>query len=372
MEKKMFKSIMLLITYCLLLIVVIVKIDLFIGIINKGILIMIPIFIGIAIAFVLNRPYNFLLEKYMILFKKKKETKLIKSLALATVYILFIIILGGIIAFIIPQLVDSVQLLILNMGDYGKNLEKFANNSAKYLKLDSLDLSRLEESINKIPVIVGGFLTGLMPRIFDFTSNLVNAVINIVIGFILSVYLIADKDRLKRQFSKIIQAYLPLKFAEKFIKVVKITSKTFTKFVSGQITEAIILGSLCFLGMLLFGFEYSVLISILIGITSLVPIVGSIIGLIPSLFILLMIDPTHALWFLGFIILLQQLEGNLIYPKVVGGSIGLPPIWVMLAIIIGGGLFGVIGMLIGVPTASVMYQLLKDDTNKRIKVGIPK
>ena len=367
MDKKVMKSILLLITYCILLLLAIVKIDVLIGIVMNGIQIMIPIFIGVTIAFILNRPYKLFLKKYSGLFKKNKSTKLIRPLALTTVYILFISILTGIITFIIPQLSDSMQLLYINMGDYGRNLETFALNVADYLKLDSLDLSHLDSTIKKLPDIAAGFVTGLMPRIFDFTTSFVTVLVNIIIGFVLSIYLLADKERLKTQFIRIFHAYLPQRVANRMMKVLQMTNETFTKFVSGQFTEAFILGILCFIGMLIFGFEYPILISVIIGITSLIPIVGAIIALIPALFILLMIEPMQAVWFLLFIVLLQQVEGNFIYPKVVGDSVGLPPIWVLLAIIIGGGLFGVLGMLLGVPTVSVIYQLVKDDTNLRLK-----
>ena len=367
MDKKVMKNIFLLITYFILLLVAVVKIDFLIGIIIKSIQIMWPIFIGVTIAFILNRPYNFFFKKYSELFKKNKPTKIIRPLALTTVYILFIGIITGIVTFIIPQLSDSIQILYINMSDYGRNLETFALNIADYLKLDSLDLSSLDSTIEKLPDIAAGFVTGLMPRIFDFTTSFVTILINIIIGFVLSIYLLADKERLKTQFIRIFHSYLSLRVAKRLIEILRITNETFTKFVSGQFTEAFILGILCFIGMLVFGFEYPILISVIIGITSLIPIVGSIIGLIPALFILLMIEPMQAVWFLLFIVLLQQIEGNFIYPKVVGDSVGLPPIWVLLAIIIGAGLFGVLGMLIGVPTVSVIYQLVKDDTNTKLK-----
>lgn len=367
MNKKMIKSLLLLITYCVLLLVIIVKIDVVIGAIGKGIHMLTPIFIGIAIAFVLNRPYNFFLVQYSKVFKKKKLAKMPRPLALATVYILFIGIIAGILTFIIPQLSDSIKLLYVNMGDYSRNLEALALRIADYFQLSNIDLSSLDATIEKLPEVATGLVTGLMPRIFDFTTGFVTSTINIIIGFILSVYLIADKSRLKRQATHILHAYLPIKLATRITKVTRLSSETFTRFVSGQMTEAIILGVLCFIGMLIFGFEYPILISFIIGITSLIPVVGSIIGLIPSLFILLMIEPLHAVWFLVFILLLQQLEGNFIYPKVVGGSIGLPPLFVLLAIIVGGGLFGVLGMLLGVPTLSVFYQLIKEDVNTRLK-----
>ncbi len=367
MDKKMMKSVILIITYCILLVAILVKIDLFINGFFRGMTILVPVFIGIAIAFILNRPYKIILELLKKALKDKKWSKAASPIALLSVYLLFIGAVTGIIAFIIPQLSDSVQMLYDNIEKYGDNLGLYAIKVANYLNLENFDYSKFDEAVKKIPELAGGLFKGIMPKVFDFTTSFFASLINIVIGFVLSVYLLADKVRLKRHFKKAIQAYLPKHQGELFTKVTRMASETFTRFVSGQFTEACILGGLCFVGMLLFKFEYPVLISVLIGLTSLIPVVGSIIGLIPSLFVLVMINPMHALWFLVFIIVLQQIEGNLIYPRVVGESIGLPPLWVLLAIIIGGGLFGVLGMLLGVPTLSVIYHLLQEDINLKLK-----
>jgi predicted PurR-regulated permease PerM len=187
-------------------------------------------------------------------------------------------------------------------------------------------------------------------------------------GLIFSIYILADKEHILSQINKLTFAYLPVKIAKRVKEIAKITSDIFTKFISGQATEAVILGVLCFIGMSVFKFEYPLLCSTIIAVTSFIPIIGSIIGCIPAVFILLMIHPIKALWFIVFIIILQQIEGDFIYPKVVGDSIGLPPLWVFFAIIAGGGLGGVLGMILGVPTASVLYKLLSSDANKKIKL----
>lgn len=366
MDKKLFKSIILLITYCIFLIAIIVKIDVLAGVFANGIRILSPLFIGVAIAFVLKRPYKFFLKTYQNTKKRRKINAAAKPLAIVSVYVLFIGVITGIVAFIIPQIVDSVKLLYDNLGNYASNFEAFVNGVSDYLKVDTIDLSSLEATLVKVPDILGGLVTGLMPQIFNFTSGFIHQTINIVIGFILSIYLLVERERIKRQVAEILKAYTKQSFETKTKKVFGVIDDTFTKFVSGQITEAFILGILCFIGMLIFRIEYPMLISVMIGTTSLIPVVGAIIGLIPSIFILLMIEPVQALWFLVFIIVLQQLEGNLIYPKVVGGSIGLPALWVLLAIIVGGGLFGIIGMLLGVPTMSVIYQLVREDVNTRL------
>lgn len=366
MDKKIFRSILLLITYSILLAVVMIKIELVFGGLKHLISILTPLLIGIAIAFVLNGPYNFIFTLYGKWIKKENLKKFAKPLALASVYFLFIGVINAIVAFIIPQFSDSVKLLYTNIGDYSKNIEAYAIRIGEYLNLDNINITTINTAIEKLPESVSTFATGLLPRIFNFTTGFVRALVNIIIGLILSIYLLADKARLKRQISQIIKAYLEKRRADRIIHIASITGHTFSGFVAGQLTEAVILGTLCFIGMLVFKFDYPILISVIIGITSLIPVVGAIIGLIPSLFILLMIDPMQALWFLLFLIVLQQLEGNIIYPKVVGESIGLPALWVLLAIIIGGGLFGILGMLLGVPTVSVLYQLLRKDVYTKL------
>lgn len=368
MDKKVFRSILLLITYSILLAVLMIKIELVFVALKQLMRILTPLFIGIAIAFILSRPYNLFFVLFETKIKNEKLKKFAKPLAMVTVYFIFIGIINAIVAFIIPQFSDSVSLLTSNIGDYSKNIETYATRVTEYLKLDHINITTINTAIEKLPESVSNFATGLLPRIFDFTTGFVRALINIIVGLILSIYLLADKARLKRQISQIIKAYMEKKQAERILHIASITGETFSNFVAGQLTEAVILGTLCFIGMVIFKFDYPILISVMIGVTSLIPVVGAIIGLIPSLFILLMIEPMQALWFLIFLIILQQLEGNIIYPKVVGESIGLPALWVLLAIIIGGGLFGILGMLLGVPTASVLYQLLRKDVYTKIKI----
>lgn len=366
MNKKTFKGIMLLITYFILLVAIVVKIDMVLNFFSKILFIFTPLFIGIAIAFILCRPYEFFFRNYNKLFNKGKLKKLSKPLAILTSYAIFLGIIIGIIIFIIPQLSDSIKLLYSNLGEFGNIIESFILRMNNYFKIDNLDLSRFDATIEKIPDFIGGFLSGLMPRIFDVSMSFVTMLINIILGLVLSVYLLADKGRLKRQFKDILRAYIPTRFEHKVLKVARVTNDIFTRFVYGQMTEALILGTLCFTGMLIFGFDYPILISIIIAVSSLIPVVGPIIGLLPALFILLMVDPMQSLWFLVFIIVLQQIEGDFIYPKVVGDSIGLPALWVLVAIVVGGGLFGVLGILLGVPILSVIYRLLKEDVNARI------
>ena len=179
--------------------------------------------------------------------------------------------------------------------------------------------------------------------------------------------MLLNKEDLQLGMKKVLYSFIRKSFADRVIRLGKISNEVFSSYIGGQFIEAIIIGVLCFIGMIILRMPYSLLISVLIAVTALIPIFGAFIGTIPSAFIILIIDPMKAIWFIIFIIVLQQVEGNLIYPKVVGGSIGLPPIWVMLAMIIGGNAFGFIGILLGIPIFSVVYKVFKEIVDKRLK-----
>lgn len=366
MSKKLLKDILLIVTYCILLVVLIVKLDSVAGVIGKLFNLLSPLFIGFGIAFVLDRPTEFFYRLYARRAGKNtasRKKKGLRYLAIATTYLLLAGAVTGVVAFIIPQLSKSIATLVGYMG----RMQEMVDWVTDFLQMEPIDLSNIKELMQKFidnPVEVA---SGVFPYLINFTSNMITFVTNFCVSFVVSVYLLADKVHLLGQCRKLIHAVLPLKTAERCSSVTAIVSNTFSRFITGQCTESIILGVLCFIGMVIFRFEYALLISVIIGVTSLIPILGAFIGCIPSVFILLMTEkPISAVWFVIFIIVLQQLEGNLIYPKVVGSSIGLPSLWVLLAVLVGGGMFGIAGMLLGVPAASVIYQLIGMFTNRRL------
>ena len=367
MDKKQRKNYMFLIFFTALLFLLVMKIELVLQLLGTVFSILTPIFISIAIAFVLYKPYRFFLKLYCMKLKKEKPHKIASMLSIFSVYILFLGAVAGIVRFIIPQLIDSVALFTSNIDTYSGSLNDFIQRTIDFLRLNNIDMTSIRENIDNILTGTGNVISFLFPQIYDFTAGLILSVFNIFLGFILSIYLLADNERLLRQIRKLVLAYLPEKASTKLFEVQKITSETFSKFILGQVIEALILGVMCFIGMTLLRFPYPLLISTIVGITALVPIVGAIVGAVPGILILLMIEPISALWFIVFIIILQQLEGNLIYPKVVGESIGLPAIWVLLAVIVSGGIAGILGILIGVPLASVLYQILSQDADRKIE-----
>ncbi|MEG0109815.1 MAG: AI-2E family transporter, partial [Oscillospiraceae bacterium] len=208
--------------------------------------------------------------------------------------------------------------------------------------------------------------TGLLGGTVTMLSGIFNGVFNMVVAFIFALYILLNKEKLKSQLKRILQAYLPEKRTATVLEIARFSSNTFAHFISGQCIEACILGSLCWLGMLLFRFPYAPMVGALVGITALIPIIGAFVGTVVGGFMIFMIDPIQALWFVIFLLVLQQIEGNVIYPRVVGSSVGLPAMWVLAAVTVGGGLFGVVGMLFAVPTFSIVYTLLRRNVNKRL------
>ncbi len=223
-----------------------------------------------------------------------------------------------------------------------------------------LDWSQLIEKVTSV-VSDGG------KAIVSLTMGVTTGVINMVTALVFAVYMLASKEKLIRNLKRVIFAFLPREQAKTVVSVGALANRIFSGFVSGQFTEALILGTLCYLGMTILRLPYALLVSVIIAATSLIPIFGAYIGAVLGGVIIIFIDPLSCLWFIIFIICLQNFEGNIIYPRVVGGSIGLPGIWVMLAIFVCGDLFGLIGVLLGVPTFSVLYAILKTVTAKRLE-----
>jgi predicted PurR-regulated permease PerM len=361
MNKDLFKSYILLITYSILLIATIVKIDLVFWSIARIFAVLSPIFIGIALAFILNRPFEFFKKIYERIGKKS-----VVPMSIVTVYLLLSGVATAIVAFLIPQLLDSLNLFYNSLGKYSIQLHSLSKVIIEILRVNNFVANNIDAFFNGLPAISSDILSQIFPRLLDITTSAVTSIFNIILGIILSVYILADKDRIRRQVLAILDTYFENKVTNKIKYLFNICNKTFDRFVIGQLTEALILGILCFIGLVIFRFNYPLLISVIIAVTSLIPVAGVVIGAVPSIFILFMAEPIQALWFILYIIVLQLFESNFIYPRVVGDSIGLPALWVLLAIVVGGGLMGVLGILLSVPIASVIYHLIKEYTDKKV------
>lgn len=328
-----------------------------------------PFIIGIAIAFILNIVMKIFEEKVFNFLDSKKYLKyssLKRPLSVALTFIAVFAAITSLIIFIIPQLIDSISTLTDTVPSYIRSFEELVNQYVSNTEVLNTLWNNFLSAWREILQFTGQIVVSSLSSVVNITVGFTSGLVNFILSLIFSIYMLLNKERLQLGMKKVLYAFSKKNFADKVMYLGKIANESFSSYIGGQFIEAIIIGVLCFIGMLVLRMPYALLISVLVAVTALIPIFGAFIGTIPSAFIILIIDPMKALWFIIFIIVLQQIEGNLIYPKVVGSSVGLPPIWVMLAMLIGGNTFGLLGMLLGIPTFSVIYKVSREYINKRL------
>ena len=317
---------------------------------------------------------NIVMKKYERIYFPKSNKKIVKKtkravcISLSIFTVLAIII--GIVIIVIPEIYKCFELLSdaiprsvdiakawinKNVGsDFIRDSVNSFNFSWKSLENALMGLFKVNSS-------------KILDSVISVTSSIVGTIADVVIALVFSIYILYNKEKLSKQFIKITQAYGKQEKNKKLLEYLKIADKTFSSFIAGQCAEAIILGCLCFAGMIILRFPYSGVTAAVVGITALIPIVGAFIGAFVGAFLIFTVSPVKAVMFIIFLIVLQQCEEAFIYPKVVGKSIGLPGMWVLAGITVGGGLFGIVGMLIGVPAVATLYKILQKSVNSRIK-----
>ena len=342
--------------------------------IGKIISIIFPFILGGSLAFILNIPMTFFERKLFQISKTKKnmkkknprkKSKLLRIIAILFAIAVIILIFTVIVKLIVPELISVVTTLMNNVPFYVEEITKFAQNNIG----NSQEINNLIEQINidEIKQQILNLIPNVLTSSISIVGGIVSGIVNFVIALIFSIYILIDKDNLKKHVTIIIYAYFNGKRANKIINLGRTTSNIFKKFFTVQCLEATILGSLCLIGMLILRIPYAISISVLIGVTALIPVVGSFIGIIVGVILIVAVEPIKAIVFVIFVLILQQIEGNLIYPRVVGSSLGLPGMWVLFAVTVGGSLAGILGMLIGVPVATVIYTFLKEDILEKEK-----
>ena len=327
-----------------------------------------PFFVGFLFAYLLDGLYLWFREKVFASFRKHKFwSRLQKPLALFMTYFLLVLALGLFLALILPQLAQSAQTLVKNFPSYLDSFQSMTGKLQRFLQSSTGIYSQLEKWGEKLQEGLNTTFSSSLPQVYGMTKNFAVSVFNLLIGMIVSAYLLSEKERLKLQVKKISCALLPQKVHHKATCIVRLTDCVFNSFVRGQLIDSLIIACLTFLAMWIFRMPYPLLNSAIIGLTNIIPIFGPFIGAVPTFFIVLMAQPSKALWFLLLVFILQQIEGNLIAPKIVGDSIGLSGLWVIFAITVGGGLFGFIGVLIGIPVFAVIYKLAGAAVEQRLK-----
>ena len=359
------KDIRFLILYTVLLIFGFIYIKEIFSILRYIIKIFMPFIIGVMIAFVLNVLMGVIENKWFKKLNWNKNTKRGISLTLSILIVIgfFIILL----LLIIPNLQDTIVIFANNIPDYLSNLKELLlklNVSNNVINDIMETLSNLGDTAKEYVLNNSG---KVIEATFGIASNVLNAFVNVFIGIVFAIYFLIDKEKISRQFNNIMKAYLPSKSCNKIIDIAELSNRVFANFVSGQCLEAIIIGVLCFFGMIILRLPYAGAISVLVGFTALIPVFGAFIGTIIGAFLIFMVNPLQSVIFVIFIIVLQQLEGNLIYPHVVGKSVGLPGIWVLVAVTVGASINGILGMLLSVPLVSIIYSILKTDVNLKLK-----
>ena len=366
-----------LIIFAGIVVLILIKFDLLISALSVLVQMLTPFLIGAAMAFILNLPMKFLEQKifrkhYEDPDKQKKYDKRKRPISLFLSLIFVILIIALVTGTVIPQLISTAKVLTQKIPVFWNNLMAsaelyFANNEEIQNQLAALELP----SINWSSVLqtVGNFLKNGMGSLasttFSVAGSIVSGVVNFFIALIFSLYILVQKEKLGDQAERILRAYTKPEIYHKVMKITSLLYQNFSNFITGQCLEAVILGTMFVLSMTIFRLPYALMIGVLIAFTALIPIVGAFLGCVIGAFLILVDSPMKAVVFVILFLVLQQIEGNLIYPHVVGGSVGLPSIWVLVAVTIGGSLMGVVGMLVFIPLLSTLYTLLREDVNKR-------
>lgn len=362
---------------CLLLGAAVIKYDKFVVVFRAVLKTFSPIIWGLIIAYLLNpimvKADNFLKP---IINKKKERNSTVRVVSIVITSVLAIAVLTAVIAMVIPELVNSLNVLIDNAPAYFNNLYntvmEFLDNNPE---LSSTIRTWLEEQVAHIQDSIISWISSLKPTIENIITVLKNGLSSVfsgvkdfILGFIVSLYLLYNKEQFLAQSKKVLYAFFSKKRCEKLLNIGKEANEKFTGFLSGKAIDSFIIAMLAFTTLTIMEMPYTVLISCIIGITNMIPFFGPIIGAVPCGILVLLYNPAKVIPFIIFVVVLQQIDGNIIGPKILGNSIGLPTFWIIFAIFIGGGLFGFIGMLIGVPVFAIIYTLFKNSVDEKLKL----
>ncbi len=335
-----------------------------------------PVLGGLVIAYILNVFVHFFEDIAFKPFEKTKSKiwdKLRRPVSVTLAYLVVILLVVFIVCFIIPSLVDSMSVLTVtiqhNLPIYANQVMAWANDMAREHDLTFVQEFLKDFNWSSLLNMLGDatkFTTEILSQLFNVTANLASGVFAMIMGFIFSVYMLSGKEKLIRGTKDALRAFLPKRASTVIARVARLSNQVFFSFIQGQLTECVILGVLCYIGMSILRLDYALLISSVVALGALIPILGAYIGAGVGAFILLLVHPLDALVFVVFLVILQQLEGNLIYPRVVGSSIGLPPIWTIFAVTFWGGVLGIPGIWIGTPLTAVVYRLFREQVYKRL------
>ena len=335
---------------------------------NKFVTMMHPFIIGVVLAYLLNFILN-LYERVLFSYKpfNLMSPKVKRGLGILCAYISALMLIMLFFAFVLPQVIDSINGLISIIPKYLSNISVYATEISNkiYIPQEQMDLlvTAINDSVNSIIA----FIANLLPIIIDKAFSVTSSILNIVMGIIISIYILIDKERFAALSKKIAYAILDKQRVIKLIDFIKYSENIFSRFIGGKILDSAIIGVLTFIILVIAKIPYTVLIAVIIGVTNVIPVFGPFIGAIPCVIILFFIDPSKALWFILIIIIIQQIDGNIIGPYILGDSVGVSAFWILFSVLIFSKMFGIVGMVIGVPIFAVFYSLIKTIVEEKLK-----
>lgn len=323
-----------------------------------------PVFIGISIAFIANMPMHFLETK---VFSRWKPSGVKRGVCVGLAMIFVLMVLALLVLIVGPQFVESIKTLAENFDRYAYSLTKWANELWDTLNLNKDVEVKLMEIGKDLLEEIDAYISGIAAAALTFTISIAKVVIDLIFAFIIGIYCLSSKETLLRQGRKLVKAIFNERTANKILHIASATNISLHNYFYGMITECFILGMLCFIGMSILKLPYALLISVLVGVGQIVPIVGAWVSAGVGLVILFVVEPARALWFLIMVLAIQQFEGNVIYPRVVGNAVGISGLWVMIALLLGAGLFGLVGALLCVPIMAVIHTMVREWVNRRLE-----
>jgi len=326
--------------------------------------ILISFILGFFIAFVLSPINNFIENRLFAKLKINQKVKRVISSVLT-----LILALAAFVAFVamtLPQLTESVIKLINILPDYLTIAEQISDDLLTRLNIDKSVIGILTQYSEELFNTVINLASQYLPEILNYSIKIGSGILKFVIGLAVALYIMIDKERFIKQFKKLAYAFFSNSNADKMINFSRICSKVFNRFIIGKILDSMIIGILAYMGLLFLKIPFALLLGVIIGVTNMIPVFGPFIGAIPGIFILFIVDPIMVLWFCLFVLVLQQIDGNIIGPAILGDSLGLPNLWIMFSIVIGGGFYGILGMFFGVPIFAVIYFYIKQAAQRRL------
>ena len=368
MKGKSRKDIILIITYIALIIFALVNFEKIFSILGYIVNILSPFLLGVIFAFILNVLNKFIEKRVLGKIKLGKIwNKIKRPISITISLVLVFVIIFLVINLLIPQLENSVTLFIETLPRYKEDIVGILNK----FDVDYNTTKVVSDYLDNFGKVITDYIKDNSEDVITVTTEVVGSIVTLVskgiISIVFAIYILAQKENLIRQVNKLMSAYLKPATINKIKTVAALGNKTFSNFVTGQGLEALIFGTLCFIGMLIFGIPYALPIAVLLGFTALIPIFGAIIGTVLGAVLIFMVSPVKAIIFIIFVLIIQQIENNFIYPKVVGKSIGLPGMWVLLSVTVGGSVGGLVGLIIATPLCSLIYALVTQVVNDRIK-----